>query len=227
MFTGIIEGSPRVLSTETRGTGLRLWVPAPDPEWAVTDGESVAVSGCCLTIAGLCHPLHGSQGPPEPGTPPGDPVPGGTPGATMVFDLSAETLARTHFGRLAAGRQVNVERAMRLDDRLSGHLVSGHVDGGGTLVEIVDSGDGGQVHTIELDPGLERYLIEKGSITLDGISLTVVEPVGRRFRIALIPVTLEVTNLGTAVVGQRFNIEADLVGKWIEKLVLGERDAAS
>lgn len=224
MFTGIIEGSPRVLHHEARGTGKRIWVPAPSPDWAVSDGESVAVSGCCLTIAGLCHPLHGAGGPPAVGTPPGEEVPGGTRGATMVFDLSAETLARTHFDEVETGRQVNVERAMRLDDRLSGHLVSGHVDGGATLVEIVDSGDGGQVQTIEVDPGLERYLIEKGSICIDGISLTVVEPKDRRFDIALIPVTLEVTNLGTAVVGQRFNIEADMVGKWIEKLVVGGTD---
>jgi riboflavin synthase len=138
----------------------------------------------------------------------------------MVFDLSAETLARTHFGELSEGEQLNLERAMRLSDRLSGHLVSGHVDGGGTLVEKRDSGDGGQVQTFEVDPGLERYLIEKGSVTLDGISLTVVEPRGRRFDVALIPVTLEVTNLGSARVGQRVNVEVDLVGKWIERLVV-------
>ncbi|MCL4150874.1 UNVERIFIED_CONTAM: hypothetical protein GTU68_045590 [Idotea baltica] len=109
---------------------------------------------------------------------------------------------------------------MLLTDRLSGHLVSGHVDGGGALVNIHDSGDGGAVYTFEVDPGLEKYLIEKGSVTLDGISLTVVEPRDRKFDVALIPVTLEGTNLGTAKVGQRINVEADLVGKWIEKLVV-------
>ncbi len=137
----------------------------------------------------------------------------------MVFDLSAETLDRTHFGQLRVGQELNVERAMLPTDRLSGHLVSGHVDGGGTLVGKRDSGDGGSVYTFEVDEGLERYLIEKGSVTLDGISLTVVEPLDRRFDVALIPVALEVTNLGRAEVGQRINVEVDLVGKWIEKLV--------
>jgi len=137
----------------------------------------------------------------------------------MVFDLSAETLERTHFGSLAVGVRLNLERAMLLTDRLSGHLVSGHVDGGGTLVEVRDSGDGGSVYTFEVDPGLERYLIEKGSVTLDGISLTVCEPRERRFDVALIPLTLELTNLGSARVGQRVNVEADMVGKWIERLV--------
>lgn len=217
MFTGIIEGSPALLHLERIGTGMRLWVPAPDPQWAVAEGESVAVLGCCLTVVHVCGPVFGQEV--TPGTP-GEPLPAQTPGATMVFDLSSETLDRTHFGQLQAGDRLNVERAMLLTDRLSGHLVSGHVDGGGTLVEKRDSGDGGSVYTFEVDPGLERYLIEKGSVTLDGISLTVVEPRERRFDVALIPVTLAATNLGTAQVGQRINVEADLVGKWIEKLVV-------
>ena len=224
MFTGIVEGCPPVLHLERRGTGLRLWIPAPSPDWAVVEGESVAVSGCCLTVVHVCEPRHGGAAPAS-GVAPGPPLPEGTPGATMVFDLSAETLARTHFGALEVGTPVNLERAMELGDRLSGHLVSGHVDGGGTIVERLDSGDGGWVYTFEVDAGLERYLIEKGSITLDGISLTVVEPRGRRFDVALIPVTLEATNLGAATEGQRINVEADLVGKWIEKLVAPVRDA--
>ena len=221
MFTGIIEGAPRVLRVEAQGTGLRVWIAAPDPEWAVVEGESVASCGCCLTVVERREPRWGGGGEaPDPSQGIGERLPEGTAGATMVFDLSAETLSRTHFGALEAGTRVNVERAMRLGDRLSGHLVSGHVDGGATLVEIRDSGDGGQVYTFEVDPGLERYLIEKGSICLDGISLTVVEPRERRFDVALIPLTLEVTNLGEARVGQRFNVEADLVGKWIERLVV-------
>ena len=223
MFTGIIEGCPRVLRTEPRGTGLRLWILAPSADWAVVEGESVATCGCCLTVVELCEPLQTASGEASAAGEPGGRVPEGTPGATMVFDLSAETLSRTHLGSLQAGDAVNLERAMRLGERLSGHLVSGHVDGGATLVETRDSGDGGQVYTFEVDEGLERYLIEKGSVCLDGISLTVVEPRGRRFDVALIPLTLEVTNLGRAEVGQRFNVEADLVGKWIERLAVGER----
>lgn len=221
MFTGIVEGSPPVLRIEPRGTGLRVWIPAPDADWAVAHGESVAVSGCCLTVVGVCEPLWGPE-PPPPGREAGVELPEGTPGATMIFDLSAETLARTHFGALEVGQPVNLERALRLSDRLSGHLVAGHVDGGGTLVESRDAGDGGRVDTFEVDPGLERYLIEKGSITLDGISLTVVEPRERRFDVALIPVTLEATNLGRARPGQRVNVEADMVGKWIERLLPGQ-----
>jgi len=213
VFTGIIEGNPRLLQLERRGTGMRLWIPAPSPDWAVEEGESVAVCGCCLTVTQLCEPCR------DAGGPPGRAVPGGTPGAAMVFDLTAETLARTHFADLQVGDELNLERAMLLTDRLCGHLVSGHVDGGATLVELRDSGDGGMLYTFEVDSGLERYLIEKGSVTLDGISLTVVEPRQRRFDVALIPLTLEVTNLGRARLGQRLNVEVDLVGKWIERLV--------
>ncbi len=215
MFTGIVDGNPKLLHLEPQGTGLRLWIPAPDASWAVAEGESVAICGCCLTVVKVCEPVFS-----EPGGAPGADLPPKTPGATMVFDLSAETLACTHFGELSVGQELNVERAMLLTDRLSGHLVSGHVDGGGSLVAKRDSGDGGAVYTFEVDEGLDRYIIEKGSVTLDGISLTIVEPVGRRFDVALIPVTLEATNLGTAEVGQRINVEADLVGKWIEKLVV-------
>jgi riboflavin synthase len=177
----------------------------------------VAVLGCCLTVVHVCDPVFGAKSGPEG---PGGRLEAKTPGATMVFDLSAETLDRSTFGDLKPGARLNVERAMLLTDRLSGHLVSGHVDGGGTLVAKRDSGDGGSVYTFEVDPGLEKYLIEKGSVTLDGISLTVVEPRERQFDVALIPVTLEATNLGSAQVGQRINVEADLVGKWIEKLVV-------
>lgn len=220
MFTGIIEGCPRVLHVEPQGTGLRVWIPAPTADWAVVEGESVASCGCCLTVVELREPLWEGAEAPSAGTEVGERVPQGTPGATMVFDLSAETLSRTHFGGLQPGTPVNLERAMQLGERLSGHMVSGHVDGGATLVERRDSGDGGQVFSFEVDEGLERYLIEKGSVCLDGISLTVVEPVGRRFDVALIPLTLDVTNLGAAEVGQRFNVEADLVGKWIEKMIV-------
>jgi len=210
VFTGIVEVSVPTRSFESSGGGARLVLPAPaDPSWAVDLGESVAVSGVCLTVAALVSPQAGS----------GEPVPAGTPGADMVFDLSAETLERTWFGDLVPGRRVNLERALRLGDRLSGHMVSGHVDGGGRVTSIEDLGDGGREIGFEVDAGLERYLIEKGSVTLDGISLTVVEPAGREFRVAVIPVTLDVTNLGACEVGQTVNVEADLVGKWIERLL--------
>ena len=122
----------------------------------------MAVSGCCLTVAAL-----------ESGT--------------LLFDLSAETLERTWFGALEAGTPVNLERALRLSDRVGGHLVSGHVDGGGVVVGMQDVEDGGREIAFEVDAGLERYLVEKGSVTLDGVSLTVCRPDGRAFSVAMIP----------------------------------------
>jgi len=211
MFTGLIEARTRVTRNERRGTGLRLHLAAPVIELAgsfeVASGQSIAVSGACLTVVAQIDPRTGRE------------VPFGTPGAELAFDLSAETLARTWFGDAAVGRVVNLERAMKLSDRLDGHLVSGHVDGSGRVVARQDSGDGGARFTFEVEPELERYLVDKGSVTLDGISLTVVAPREGRFDVAVIPLTLERTSLGTAAVGDRIHVEADLVGKWIERLM--------
>jgi riboflavin synthase len=194
VFTGLVEACVPVRSCERRAEGARLVLPLPGPDWRPRHGESIAVSGCCLTVVG-----------------------GGN--SALEFDLSAETLARTCFGEFEPGRVVNLERALKLDDRLGGHLVSGHVDGVGRITAIEDSHDGGVRMGFEVPAGFERYLIEKGSVTIDGISLTVVEPRGQRFDVALISETLAKTNLGSARVGQRVNLEADLVGKWIERLV--------
>lgn len=212
MFTGIIEGFSTVRSVAAQGTGLRLWIPAPelsDGDFQVGIGDSVAISGTCLTVAGLCEP--GSQEPLLAGKKPSG-------AADLMFELSKETLDRTWFGSLEAGRRVNLERAMRLGDRLDGHMVSGHVDGHGEVVGSEDSGDGGRLFTFEVNEGFERYLVEKGSVCIDGISLTVCEPHERRFQVAIIPLTLELTSLGTAKVGDSVNLEADMVGKWIERL---------
>jgi riboflavin synthase len=209
MFTGIVEACTALRWAEPRGSGMRLCLPAPDAGWQVAVGESVAVSGACLTVAELLDPGSGA------------PLGGASPGADMLFELSAETLDRTWFRDLKAGTRLNLERALRLSDRLGGHLVSGHVDGLGRVVSAEERGDGGRELRFELAPGLERYLIEKGSITLDGVSLTVVAPRGRSFAVALIPLTLERTSLGTARIGQAVNVEADLVGKWIERLLPG------
>jgi riboflavin synthase len=199
MFTGIVEACTPVLRVERREAGLRIVVEAPDlPGWELAPGQSVAVSGACLTVAG-------------------------SEGGHPVFDLSAETLARTWFGALAPGRRVNLERALRLSDRLDGHLVAGHVDGTGRVAAVEDPRDGGCLITFEVDAGLERYLIEKGSVAIDGVSLTVVAPRGRRFRVAVIPQTMERTSLGSAALDQRVNVEADMIGKWVERQAAATR----
>ncbi len=205
MFTGLIEVQVPPLSHTPAGTGARLLLPAPSlsadlPAWDPRRGESLSVSGCCLTLTDL------------------------TPDGSLAFDLSAETLACTWFGELSPGRPVNLERSVRLADRLGGHLVSGHVDGLGTITAIEDTGDRGQRFTFEVPSAFQRDLIEKGSVAVDGISLTVVAPRERGFDVAIIPETLERTSLGEAQVGQSVHLEADQIGKWVEAL-LAAREA--
>lgn len=208
MFTGIVEARVRARSFAPAGSGARLVLPAPTPDWSVLHGESVAVSGCCLTVARQLRPGTAEE------------VAPGTPGADMLFELSAETLARTWFAAgLDGGRALNLERSLRPTDRLGGHIVQGHVDGTGRVAGVRDAGDGGRWIDVEVAAGFERYLIEKGSVAVDGISLTVVEPRGRRFSVAVIPVTLGVTSLGSAAEGDPVHLEADVVGKWVERML--------
>ena len=200
MFSGLVEGRAEVLALARRRAGARLELAAPRlargaPRWRPARGESIAVSGCCLTVSALGR------------------------GGRTSYDLSAETLAVTRLGALARGDAVNVERSVRLADRLGGHLVSGHVDGVGRIHSIADSSDGGRLFTFEVPRGFERWLIDKGSVTVDGISLTVVRPRARRFRVAVIPETLRRTTLGEARRGDRVHLEGDLVGKWIARLL--------
>jgi len=209
MFTGLVEDTVSVLACEPVGGGARLTLAAPrlrpgQPPWEPKLGESLAVAGCCLTLVEL------------------------GPAGELRFDLSSETLRLTWFGELVgapADRRVNLERSVRLADRMGGHLVQGHVDGVGRILAIDDSGDGGRRFTFEVPPGFERYLIQKGSVTIDGVSLTVVDPEGPRFRVAVIPETLERTHLGTAREGQRVHLEADVIGKWVERMLAASADA--
>lgn len=217
MFTGLIEACVPLRRAEPRGTGLRIAVGGPREPWDLLPGASIAVSGVCLTLAGWADPASGTA------------LAGAAPGADLLFDLSAETLTRTWFARARPGRPLNLERAMLLSDRLDGHLVAGHVDGLGRVLEVADSGDGGRRIRFEVEPRLALYLLDKGSVTLDGISLTVVDPVGARFDVAVIPKTLEWTSLGSARAGDEVHVEADLVGKWVLRGVeagLGARIAA-
>jgi riboflavin synthase len=198
MFTGLISHCVAAARVLPRGDGVRVFLANPwqrEADDAPRPGESIAVCGACLTLV--------------------EPI-----GAELAFDLSAETLARTWFGELSAGRMLNLERSVKLSDRLGGHLVSGHVDATGEVVSVRDSSDGGRTIRFRAPPQVERYLIDKGSVAIDGVSLTVVAPERAEFEVAVIPTTLHHTNLGTARAGQRVNLEADLVGKWIEKLIV-------
>lgn len=184
MFTGIVEATGVVRATEP----TRLMVEASLPDDDLRTGDSVAVSGCCLTVV--------DRGP-----------------SWWGFDVSAETLARTTLGGLAPGDRVNLERPVRLSDRLGGHLVQGHVDGVGVVRAPAPE------LAVELSPDLARYVVEKGSISVDGCSLTVVEVSTDTFRVAVIPHTAAVTTLGTVARGDRVNLEVDVMAKYVARLL--------
>ena len=186
MFTGIVEELGTVVSRE----GPRLRIGATEVLTDVTMGASIAVNGVCLTVVGW----DASEG-------------------WWEADVVDETYARTALGALGAGSRVNLERPVRLSDRLGGHLVQGHVDGVGEIVV------GAPDLRIRTDRSLLRYIVEKGSITIDGISLTVVVPVEDGFTVAVIPHTMEVTTLGHKGPGDPVNLEVDVTAKYVERLL--------
>ena len=198
MFTGIIEATGRIARIEPRGGDVRLVVEAGSLGLDdVAIGDSISVSGVCLTAIAL-------------------------DGDTFAADVSNETLSVTSLGALAVGAAVNLEKAMRLSDRLGGHLVSGHVDGVGRVVS-VEPDARSQRWTFELPAELARYVASKGSIAIDGVSLTVNEVDDRRFGVNLIPHTVEVTTFRDRRAGDSVNIEVDLVARYVERLY-GERE---
>lgn len=193
MFTGIIQEIGRIGSITGSDEGASLVVESP----ILSDmkvGDSIAVNGVCLTAVAI-----------------GD--------GSVNVDVVSETLARTALSDLAAGDAVNLERPMRADGRFDGHIVQGHVDGVGTVSAIEPDGVGSVRMTVEVSPDLMRYIVQKGSITVDGISLTVAAVVDDGFQVAVIPHTLEVTNLGTRQVGQQVNLEVDVLAKYVERLM--------
>jgi riboflavin synthase len=186
MFTGIVEELGTVAAA-----GTRLRVEAEQVLDGARLGDSTAVNGCCLTLVAI-----------------GD--------GWFEADVSEETLRRTTLGGLAPGDRVNLERPVRLRDRLGGHLVQGHVDGVGEVVAPTPD------LQVRMPADLARYVIQKGSITVDGVSLTVVDPTDDGFSVAVIPHTAEVTTLGGRQPGDRVNLEVDVIAKYVERLALGE-----
>jgi riboflavin synthase len=198
VFTGIVEQTGTILSAERRRDTLVIRVAAGELASELTEGGSIALDGCCLTAVRVAE-------------------------GEFSCDLTEETLLRTAFDdRLRPGVAVNLERPMKADGRFDGHIVQGHVDGIGRIVELVRTGDAAEL-TVEVPASLERYLIEKGSVAVDGISLTVAGLRPGAFKVALIPYTLEHTNLGSAAVGDRVSLEVDVIAKYVERL-LGERE---
>jgi riboflavin synthase len=205
MFTGIVEALGQVSAVETGPAGgRRLAVGVPDePGWRLGLGESVAVSGVCLTVVSA-------------------------PAGQLAFDLAEETLRVTTLGTLREGDPVNLERPLRFDGRLGGHLVLGHVDGVGRVTQVRPEGEGARVD-VEVPARLRPLLIPKGSVTVDGVSLTVAALEDGAFAVALIPHTLAVTTLGQRRVGDPVNLEMDVIGKYVRGFVEHwerERDAA-
>lgn len=189
MFTGIVEELGEVVEA----TGTRLAVRGPLVTSDAAHGDSIAVDGCCLTVASL-------------------------DGDVFTADVLAETLRRTSLGALAPGDRVNLERPMALGARLGGHLVQGHVD---ATAPILDRA--GEVVRIGLPAELARYLVPKGSITVDGVSLTVVEVADGSFTVSLIPTTMDLTTLGRKGIGDPVNLEADVVAKYVERMLEARR----
>jgi len=192
VFTGIIETIGTIREITRRPNGARLGIDAAAIVASARLGDSLAVDGACLTVAALA-------------------------GNAVTCDLSAETLSRTTLGTLRVGMRVNLERPLRLGDRVGGHLVSGHVDAVGQIVGRVPQGDGA-VYRIQFPESLAPLLVPKGSVAVDGISLTVAALTGHRFDVAVIPYTLQGTTLAEKRVGARLNLEADLIGKYVARL---------
>lgn len=196
MFTGIVQTTGSIHAITPRGGDMRLEVTAPDLGFDdVRIGDSISVSGVCLTVVEITADR-------------------------FAADVSTETLARTSLGARRAGDAVNLEKSLRLSDRLGGHLVSGHVDGVGSVVSVQPDARA-QRWVFEVPPALSRYIAEKGSITIDGVSLTVNGVAGNTFDVALIPHTVAVTTFRERMVGDRVNLEVDLVARYVERLMQG------
>jgi riboflavin synthase len=192
MFTGLVEDLGTVAAVDATDDGVRLTLESRLAR-ELGEGDSIAVNGVCLTAVGICGERFGA-------------------------DVMHETLRRSSLGEVVAGSRVNLELALRADARLGGHMMQGHVDGVGAVTAVRPDGFA-RVVTVEADPSLLRYVVEKGSIAVDGVSLTVARVGDSDFDVSLIPETLERTNLGRAKPGAPVNLEVDILAKYVEKLV--------
>jgi riboflavin synthase len=194
MFTGIVRERGRVVAAERgeNGRGVSLRIEAPATAAASTPGDSVSVAGCCLTATAIEN-------------------------GSIEFEAVPETIARSNLGQLAAGVEVNLEPALRVGDPLGGHFVQGHVDGLGRVRSVEPDGDGSRLR-LELGPDLLRYCVEKGSLTVDGVALTVATLGDDGVEIALVPFTLRETTLSALEPGDEVNVEVDLLAKYAERL---------
>lgn len=193
MFTGIIEDKGRVLRVESHGQEKRLTIELPSHLTEVQLGDSININGVCLTIVRIQK-------------------------RAIDLDLSQETLQKTVLGELKEGNRVNLERPLRLTDRLGGHIVTGHIDGIGVIAQKRQERDFLQLK-IRIPESVTRYVVTKGSIAIDGISLTVNEFLGTEIQMTLIPYTIQKTTLVDKRVGDRVNVETDILGKYVEKLL--------
>ncbi|MFF4740113.1 riboflavin synthase [Streptomyces sp. NPDC001262] len=193
MFTGIVEELGEVVAVEQLGDSSRFQLRGPVVTEGAKHGDSIAVNGVCLTV------VEHADG-------------------EFTADVMAETLQRSSLGALAPGSRVNLERPMALGGRLGGHLVQGHVDGTGTITERTP-GEHWEIVKIALPDHLARYVVEKGSITVDGVSLTVVDAADDHFTVSLIPTTLDLTTLGIKKPGDLVNLEVDVLAKYVERLL--------
>lgn len=205
MFTGIIEDLGTVEGIKRTDEGARLSFTTVLPLSRISIGDSIAVNGACLTVVKKRR---------------------GDRCGVIAMDVSAETLRRTTLGTLSVGDRVNLERCLTLGKLIGGHLVSGHVDGVGKIVAITPEGDS-KLYTFEVARAQARYLVEKGSVAIDGISLTVFAITGRRFSVALIPHTLKLTTLGRKGPGAAVNVESDMLVKYVERILGGRSNGAA
>ena len=193
MFTGLIEGTGTLIRTERAGTDAKMILRADFDAGRLVLGESIAVNGACLTVVSF-------------------------QGTTFTADVSVETLNRTTLGSLKPGARLNLERALRLGDRLGGHLVSGHVDGLGTVRQRQMDGRSWRFFFV-VPEELGRYIVEKGSVAINGISLTVNGSSADEFDVNIVPHTFQETNIGDLKPGDKVNIETDIIGKYVERFL--------